>query len=149
MTLPAKQLEEIRYLAPRQRIPGMEVEDVENEMRLVLWRASETHRPECGAFGSYWWSCWLNKRAKLWRDYYAIKRLHAIPMEFVPDMAVGEILFPLPPTTDALGRRVWGALAQGFSPSDVQEREGISRRTYYGYIQEWKNSTVWDLLTSP
>lgn len=133
---------EIKRLSSSQYVPGNEPDDVANEMLVILWKACETYVPGRGAFGPYWWSLWLNRRNDITAAYHALKRVHGIPTEHLPELEYGMKMFPMPPETDELGRRVWGAIARGDTPKEVQTEVGISRRRYYAYIEDWRTEEV-------
>lgn len=139
---------EIERIAHHQWVPGMDTDDVMNEMLICLWRATQSYRPALGySFPAYWWSLWLNRRSDITEAYKALKRVHGIPYEHPPERTVQDVLFPMPPTTDELGVAVWGALGLGDTPSEVQSDLGISRRRYYDVIRRWRTKAVRDHLT--
>ena len=142
----ARYAAEVARLSRTQRVPGLDAEDVENEMLIVLWKAVDSYVPAKGGFGPYWWSLWLNRRHDIASAYFAVKRIHPILTESVPDAGYGERLFPLPPDTDATGARIWGSLARGDTPKEVQEDTGVSRRRYYDYLRQWRTKEVRDGL---
>jgi DNA-directed RNA polymerase specialized sigma24 family protein len=133
---------EIGRIALRQRVPGLDPDDVASEMSICLWRACRTFRPGATPFGTYWWSLWLNRRSDIADAHYALKRVHGIPTDTLPERAYDDALFPMPPTKDELGVAVWGALAAGDTPKEVQDDHGLSRRRYYDIIRGWQTPEV-------
>lgn len=140
--------DQIARLSCVQRIPEMEPEDVENEMTVMLWKAVDTHDDAKGPFGTYWWSLWLNRRSDLSKSYYAVKRVHGLPTGTVPDQSYAQKVFPLPPKTDALGRRVWGAIANGDTTAEVRRDQELSRRRFYQLIHSWRTEEIRRMLKS-
>lgn len=136
---------EIGYLAYTQRVPGMDPDDIGAEMATCLWRAWQTYTPGSGDFGTYWWSCWLNRRRDLWAAAVAIKRPVLIPVEDkyldTPVYDVAGILPPPPGTTD-LGHVIWGLIARGETVVRIRQTLRISRRTYYDTLTAWKTPAV-------
>lgn len=133
---------EIGRLSKTQYVPGMDADDVASEMSICLWRATQTYKSGATTFGAYWWSLWLNRRSDIADAYYAIKRAHGVPVERVPERGYEPTLFPMPPTRDPLGVSVWGALATGDTPKEVQDDHAISRRRYYELIAGWRTDDV-------
>lgn len=133
---------QIRRTSLTQRVPGLDPDDVASEMAICLWRATKTYTPGATPFGSYWWSLWLNRRSDIADAHYALKRVHGIPTEHLPEHTYEDALFPMPPTRDALGIAVWGALAGGDTAKEVQDDHGLTRRRYYDIIARWRTPEV-------
>lgn len=138
---------EIDRLAYVQRLPGLDPEDIAQEMVITLWKATESYRAERGSFGAYWWSLWLNRRSDLAGSYFTIKRVHGIPTETLPEAMVWDQHQPLPPkgSTDQQ-RRIWEAVAAGDTPQEVRDGEGISKRRYYATVHGWRSEEVHESL---
>ena len=137
---------QIRRVSHTQRVPGMDPDDIYNEMAICLWRATKTFTPGPTPFGSYWWSLWLNRRGDIAAAHYALKRVHGIPTEHLPERSYEDTLFPIPSTSEPLGIAVWGALAGGDTAKEVQDDHGISRRRYYDIIGSWRTEQVREAL---
>lgn len=138
--------QQIRRLSVTQRVPGLDPDDVASEMAICLWKATNTYRAGTGPFGTYWWSLWLNRRSDIAAAHHAIKRVHGIPTDVLPERAYQQVLFPMPPTKDPLGRAVWGALAGGDTPKEVQRDHDLTRRRYYEIIRQWRTDEVREAL---
>jgi DNA-directed RNA polymerase specialized sigma24 family protein len=137
---------EIQRLAYRQQVPGMDPDDVANEMLIVLWKASRSFKAEQGSFGTYWWSLWLNRRSDIAEAYHARKRVKAIPTGTVPDTVVYDPLPLLPPTSDPVEAMVWRLLAAGETGQDTRVLTEMSRRRYYDLLASWRTEEVRDGL---
>lgn len=136
---------EIRFLARTQYVPDMDADDVAAEMTTCLWRAWQTYRPVSGDFGTYWWSCWLNRRADLWAAAMAIKRPVLVPVEdkyLERSTKDRPGLLPPPPGTTDLGRQVWALIAQGETATAIRQFLRISKRAYYDVITGWRTPSV-------
>lgn len=70
---------EIARISQNARVPGMDTDDVAQEMTICLWKASVTHDPAKGPFGTYWWSLWLNRRSDITGAHHAMKRITPSP----------------------------------------------------------------------
>lgn len=135
---------EISRLSRTQRVPGLEPEDVANEMLSVLWKAATTYQPDRGAFGVYWWSSWLNRRNDLLSAFSARKRPPVVPVANVPEVPGPEYHpFPMPPEgTGILAQEVWGAIAYGETTTQIRRDLELSKRRYYSIIKSWHTDEV-------
>ena len=138
---------EIRMLARRQHVPGLDEDDVANEMLIVLWRACDTYQPASAtSFGAYWWSMWLNRRSDISGAHYARKRIRAIPVSTMPERAYMDPMPLDPPTSDPVEALVWRLLAAGESGAEVRMLTELSKRGYYSLIEGWRNEDVRERL---
>lgn len=138
---------EIRRLSYSQYVPGMEQDDVESEMLIVLWKAVQSHDPEKGPLGTLWWSMWCNRRRDLIEAYHALKRIHGIPVETLPEPIHHEpVSVPVPAFVSGYGLTVWQALAQGDTATEVKADLGLSNRAYYNLIGDWRRPEVRQFL---
>lgn len=134
---------EISRLSMTQWVPGLDPDDIASEMMICLWRAVQTYKQGSIPFGAYWWRIWANRRDDITEAYYAVKRVHGIPTEVLPEgPAPVPQVFPLPPTRDPLAVRVWNGLASGDAPIEVQTDNAISRRRYYDLVASWRTDEV-------
>lgn len=143
--------DEINLLSTRQGIPGMDADDVANEMLVCLWKACQTYDPQHGiTFGAYWWSVWTNRKINLLASYHAPSRPRAV---LVPDPAVLDRrtcdvrLPPEPPAgASSLERVVWELLASGERGTSVRTLTEMSKRRYYDLLRTWRTDEVRDSL---
>lgn len=141
----ASRWSEIRYLAHTQYVPGMDADDIASEMSTCLWRSWATYVPESGDFGTYWWSCWLNRRTDLWEGATAAKRPVLVPVEDkYLDRPVTDRtgVLPPPPGTTDLGQMVWNLIARGETAVAIRQALRIGKRTYYDVITGWRTPAV-------
>jgi DNA-directed RNA polymerase specialized sigma24 family protein len=138
---------EIRRIAHRQVLPGMDADDIASEMTIVLWKACSTYDKSTSTpFGTYWWSMWKNRRSDLNESYYAKKRARTVPVERVPETTYSDSFPLLPPTRDPVEAMVWRLLAEGESGKDVRMLTEMSRRRYYDLIASWRTDDIRDAL---
>lgn len=158
-------LETVEKNAWRQRVPGMDRDDVVAEMSYCLWLAfkkfDRRYKPDdekcMAAFGVFWWSIWLNRRIDHIRRYNAEKRA-ADELPFSPDelVAMSPVVYPgqliCPPSeaniTDTQSHIAWSLLALGYLPQEVRATLHISNRRYYELIGSWRTKEVYEWLTN-
>jgi hypothetical protein len=153
----ARRRSEIHRLSYTQRVPGLDPEDVEEELTVALWRACTSYDPDSGAtLGQWWWSLWMNRKADLIDGYFRKKRLHPAPMDpeevvglvdaLSPLLRTGDLPIPHCPCEGTTERRVWVLLALGYPGQEVRKVLSISRRRFYTIIDGWKTPEVKALL---
>lgn len=141
--------EEISTTAPGQWVPGLERDDVQNEMLMCLSTAADTFNPgKAKTFGVYWWSIWLNRKYDITASYYAAKRPVLVldsPLDsLLEEQAVRDRPhFPDAPRGSSLTERlVWQMVGQGDRVTEVMAATHISRRGYYDIIHKWRTEVV-------
>ena len=145
-----------REILSLSRSPFLDLEpdDIESEMTVALWRATQTYDPAKTdtPFGTYWWSCWKNRRSDLAAKFYAQKRIHpdlVEPNAEVLDRTCDRRPFPAPPPgTSAVGVTLWGLLATGETGVDAMAQTEVTKRVYYAQIKMWRTDSVKGRLRS-
>lgn len=138
--------DDIATTALSQRIPGMDYDDIVQEMTACLWKAVQTWQDGAGAsLGAYWWSLWLNRRSDLTDAATARKRARLVPVPFPLDSTYVDRHLPAPPQgSEALDVLIWTLLAHGDPPGAVKALVGVRR--YYRAIHSWRTEAVWEEL---
>lgn len=140
-------------------VPGMEREDVRQEMFITLWHAYQSFDPTlCNEtdFESWWWQHWMSRKADLIDRYFALKR----PREALSDpdqiqqlvdsmyhkLEAGEA--PQCPDPDPITTGIWEMLAQGYQGQEVRKVMHLNNRRFYQHIEALQTDEVWELLTA-
>ena len=153
-----KYLPHIEVAALSQYVIGHDYDDIVSEMLGCLWKAWKTYDAEKGSFAASWWPLWLTRRRDINRDAKAEKRplMYDLWHELGDDLLDAAISarmpttikhLPVPTTDDKKRRMVWVLIAAGFTPSDIMEATGMSRRAYYGIINAWRTPEIKSLLS--
>ena len=142
-------LPDIKVIALGQRVPGLDHDDVVAEMATCLWKAWGTWDDTKGAFGSYWWSVWLNRRSDLTQAAFRDKRPRLVLTDEVRGTGYTMGGWPeAPEGSDLVAQNVWNLLASGEPVKEVIHRTGVSRRRYYDLIRSWRSEEVRSILRS-
>lgn len=142
----------------KTRVPGLDAEDVAQEMRIAYLLAWRSFDERLGLrFEQYAWAVWMNRRGKLFRAFFTDKRaadakavsytleeLEAFCPLFVPS----ELAEEPPPSFQPLARWVWRMLAYGYTRAEIMEALSISKRKYYAIIESFRTWEVEVMLTT-
>lgn len=135
--------DDIRVAALSQRVPGLDYDDIVQEMLVCLSKAVDTWDPKKGGFAPYWWSLWLNRRSDLTDTANRLKRPRHVLAGTVRDTSYTTVMWPEPPQdADHNASMVWYLLASGERVKEVIEQVGLSRRAYYDLISSWRTAEV-------
>ena len=136
---------EIRKIAcaGRQRVPGMDPDDIEAELLFCLWKARITYKPGMGVtFPAYWWSVWLNHKNDLTKRMF--RQMRDVRKEVVReikddegDLLVEDLIPIAPPFATPQEKAVWTLIASGVSLATV--RKQIGARALRKILDAWKN----------
>jgi len=126
----------------RQQLPGYEVEDIAQEMRIMAYKAWQRWDPERAPLKVMWWSYWVNWRMSQKVYITRPKRSGMRVVSF--DTPIGEagdstLLDVLDPTTNAADpqdevpcptevlvyRQYWWLMQMGYKPAEVSVLLGL------------------------
>lgn len=141
-----KYAHDIRVAALSQRVPGLDYDDVVQEMTACLWKACASYKG--GNFPSYWWSIWLNRKIDLIRRWTYRYPTAPILTDEPEHGSYEDSHIPPPPDGGELEHTVWGLLAQGYERQDVLALLQITRHRYYNMLRTWKRDEVREGLRS-
>lgn len=137
----------IRNSARVHPVPGMDQDDVVQEMRICLWKARATYEANRGEFGTYWWSVWLNHRANLIKRFFRMKRPKEIPVDDLTPLDTGTTddhpRGPEPSiTSDPTSAEMWLMIGEGFSMREIVTALDINNHVYYRQLRSWQTDEV-------
>lgn len=146
--------EELARLSYTQKVPGLEREDVHQELVATLWKAWTTYTPESGTtLGQWWWVVWIRRKADLIEAFFARKnRFTTAPFtdDHLESLAVqiGDSMEPLVsvsdlcPSDEPTAVALWVLLAAGFTNVEIRNLLGISVRRFYSIVDTWRTAEV-------
>lgn len=123
----------------RQRLPGLEIEDVEQEMRLLAYKAWLRWEPGRGPLNKFWWTHWINYRLA-YLDWYDRPKRSGMNLCSL-DLWENE-KFPVPnaeeipvngepcPTDNLELRQMWVMYELQIPVAEIMSRLNLSRGQY-------------------
>lgn len=142
---------DIKRRAWRERLSGLDYDDVVAEMTAALYRACQTYDAASGAFEPYWWSIWLNRRVDL--ILHAHRRFVMVPVgediEIIDQKHhdTYDYGLPAPPKSfEDSEERVWQMIALGRSRTEILTSTGLSKWSYYRLLRSWQTEEVLEAL---